>query len=121
VHAMESFLGSYGYSADNILEMQVVVPGDEAEVVTVNNVTNSDLFWAMLGGGPGFGIVLSVTMQMHKAPPKVWVLTIASSDPTPLCPGLAESSDQVAWLTESAKEISKSVLFNAMWWELLPN
>merc|ERR1719353_2859145 len=72
------FTRQHGYAADNVVEMQVVLPGkDSASAVTVNAESNPELFWAMRGGGPGFGIVISVTLRMHKAPPALYVYELA--------------------------------------------
>lgn len=36
----------------------------DGELVTANRATNSDLFWALKGGGPGaFGVVISATLK----------------------------------------------------------
>jgi hypothetical protein len=37
----------YGLAADQVLEMEIVTP--DGEVVTANEATNIDLFWAMRG------------------------------------------------------------------------
>ena len=52
----------YGLTADNILEIDVVTAN--GTLLTVNECENSDLFWALRGGGGGtFGIV---TRMVHK-------------------------------------------------------
>lgn len=116
----------YGYTADNVVEMQVVLPGtEEAQVVTVNSRTNPEQFWAMRGGGPGFGIVLSLTMQMHPAPAAIYMLApqAAESSTTPLCPGLSAAvaaGRPEQWWSEQGAEILRRVVFNASWWASLP-
>jgi FAD/FMN-containing dehydrogenase len=55
----------YGMAADNVLSFELVTP--IGEFVTVNSATNSDLFWALRGGGGGsFGVVTSVTVKAYK-------------------------------------------------------
>jgi len=53
-----------GLGADNILEATIVTP--TGSVVTVNKYKNTDLFWALRGGGgPSFGIAVSLTYAVH--------------------------------------------------------
>ncbi|RMZ81649.1 hypothetical protein DV737_g2424, partial [Chaetothyriales sp. CBS 132003] len=53
-----SFLSTeYGLAADNVIEYEVVTAA--GEVVTVNNCTNIDLYYALKGGGNQFAIVTS--------------------------------------------------------------
>merc|ERR1712137_645106 len=86
--------------------------------------SNPMLFWALRGGGPGFGIVISVTMQMHRAPAAIhyyaptvdWPPTIT----TPLCPGLASAENKSQWWSEQGDSVLKKVVFNASWWTSLP-
>lgn len=71
--------GRYGLGVDNVLEFQVVLPS--GKVVTANDCQNSDLFWALRGGGAGFGVVTSLTYKTHPEAPVplgVWVGTAPS-------------------------------------------
>ncbi|KAH7394884.1 hypothetical protein DE146DRAFT_64081 [Phaeosphaeria sp. MPI-PUGE-AT-0046c] len=58
----------YGMAADHVLSFEVVTPfGD---FVTANSTSNTDLFWALRGGGGGtFGVVTSVTIKVYKDMP----------------------------------------------------
>jgi hypothetical protein len=57
----------YGMGADNVLEATVILPS--GEVVVTNACQNSDLLYAIRGGGGGtFGIILSVVMKAHPTP-----------------------------------------------------
>lgn len=118
------FSRQYGLSADNVVEMQVALFEDEARVVTVNNETNRELFWAMLGGGPGFGVVLTMTMRMHAAPPAIHAFSaVLEWPPThfhPLCPGLDTAKNKSQWWSENGTSVLKKVIFNASWWASLP-
>ncbi|KAF2731697.1 FAD binding domain protein [Polyplosphaeria fusca] len=59
--------GDYGLGADNIIEARIVTPDGQLRVV--NSCQNSDLFWAIRGGGGGtFGVVTQVTMKAYPAP-----------------------------------------------------
>jgi FAD/FMN-containing dehydrogenase len=53
----------YGLTIDNLLEADMVLA--DGTFVTVNSVKNSDLFWAIRGGGGNFGIVTSFKFQAH--------------------------------------------------------
>jgi FAD/FMN-containing dehydrogenase len=61
---------NYGLGADQILEADILVA--DGRIVTANACENADLFRAIRGGGPGFGITLSTTV---KAYPNIKVVT----------------------------------------------
>jgi FAD/FMN-containing dehydrogenase len=52
----------YGLAIDNLLAAQVVTAA--GEIVTASASENSDLFWAIRGGGGNFGIVTEFTYQL---------------------------------------------------------
>jgi len=54
----------YGLTIDNLLEADMVLA--DGSFVTVNKDQNTDLFWAIRGGGGNFGIVTSFKFQAHK-------------------------------------------------------
>lgn len=54
----------YGLTIDNLLEADMVLA--DGSFVTVSDKKNSDLFWAIRGGGGNFGIVTSFKFQAHK-------------------------------------------------------
>jgi FAD/FMN-containing dehydrogenase len=56
-------MGTYGLAADNLLSAEVVTAFGRA--ITANHVENSDLFWAIRGGGGNFGVVTSFNYQLH--------------------------------------------------------
>lgn len=52
----------YGLAVDHVLSMNVVTP--DGNFLTVDEKNNTDLFWALRGGGGGtFGVVTSVTVR----------------------------------------------------------
>jgi FAD/FMN-containing dehydrogenase len=55
---------AYGMAADQVLEWEVVTPQGELLIATPEK--NSDLYWALSGGGGGtFGVVLSMTARIY--------------------------------------------------------
>lgn len=63
----------YGLGADQILNVEVVTP--DGRFVTANEKQNTELFWALRGGGGStFGVVTSYTVKAH---PKIPV-TVAN-------------------------------------------
>ncbi|KAI1423494.1 putative FAD-dependent isoamyl alcohol oxidase [Xylaria sp. FL1777] len=55
---------AYGMAADNVLEWEVVTATGEYLVATPEN--NTDLYWALSGGGGGtYGVVLSMTTKVY--------------------------------------------------------
>lgn len=56
--------GLYGTGADNVLSYEVVTA--DGEFVVANSTSNTDLFWALRGGGGStFGVATSVTVKAH--------------------------------------------------------
>lgn len=54
----------HGMAADQALEYEVVVPS--GDVLIANRHKNTDLYWALSGGGGGtYGLVLSLTAKAH--------------------------------------------------------
>ncbi|PCJ94753.1 MAG: oxidoreductase [Flavobacteriaceae bacterium] len=53
----------YGLTIDNLLEAEMVLA--DGSFVTVNANCNTDLFWAIRGGGGNFGVVTSFKFQAH--------------------------------------------------------
>lgn len=58
-------MGEVGFGVDNIISLRVVLAS--GEIVTVSKTSNPELFWAMRGAGPNFGIVTSVTVSSQPA------------------------------------------------------
>ena len=58
--------GLYGWSVDQLLSANVVLASGEA--VQVSNVSNPDLWWALKGAAPNFGIVTSANISAYPVP-----------------------------------------------------
>jgi FAD/FMN-containing dehydrogenase len=60
----------YGLSVDNIASVDVVLA--DGSFATANERENSDLFWAIRGGGGNFGVVTSLTFRLHPVGTVIW-------------------------------------------------
>ncbi len=58
-----------GFTCDNLLSATVVTAA--GDVVTASDELNSDLFWAIRGGGGNFGIVTEFVLRLHPVGPIV--------------------------------------------------
>lgn len=59
----------HGLSCDNVMSADVVTA--EGKLLVVNESENSDLFWAIRGGGGNFGVVTSFEYRLHDVEPVV--------------------------------------------------
>jgi len=62
----------YGMSLDNLVGVEIVTA--DGALLTANETTNSDLFWAVRGGGGNFGVVTSFEFQLHPVGPTVFAV-----------------------------------------------
>lgn len=58
--------GRFGLASDNIVAAEVVLA--DGSVVTADAEHETDLFWALHGGGGNFGVVTSLRIQLHPVP-----------------------------------------------------
>ena len=59
----------FGLTIDNLTSADVVTAA--GELVKASAAENSDLFWAIRGGGGNFGVVTSFEFQLHEVGPEV--------------------------------------------------
>ncbi|PSU36443.1 FAD-binding oxidoreductase [Photobacterium lutimaris] len=59
----------YGMTIDNLVSAQVITA--DGRQLTASATENSDLFWAIRGGGGNFGIVTEFEFQLHSVGPEV--------------------------------------------------
>lgn len=76
-----SFSPRFGLAASHLLEAEVVTA--DGTIRTVNAARDPDLFFALKGGGGGFGVVSRLTLRTHPLPRSVGLVALevdASSD-----------------------------------------
>jgi hypothetical protein len=101
------FSKRFGTAAASLLEAEIVTA--DGEVRIANACTNSDLFWALKGGGGGtFGVVSRLTLRTHDLP-KIFGYMEATVK--------AESEAAFAQLIEYFVDFYRENLFNPTWGE----
>jgi len=64
----------HGLTIDNLLSVDLVtVNGD---LISASETENSDLFWALRGGGGNFGVVTSFEFKIHEVGPEIMVAQV---------------------------------------------
>lgn len=58
-----------GFTVDNLLSAEIVTA--DGQLRTVSDRENTDLFWAIRGGGGNFGIVTSFEFTLHPVGPEI--------------------------------------------------
>lgn len=61
--------GSHGLCIDNLLSVDVVTA--DGQLLHASDEENSDLFWAIRGGGGNFGIVTTFAFRLHPIEPEL--------------------------------------------------
>ena len=70
---------AFGQAGASLIEAEVVTA--DGDVKIANACSNPDLFWALKGGGGGFGVVTRVTLRTHKLPEYSWAASLQQSRP----------------------------------------
>jgi FAD/FMN-containing dehydrogenase len=60
------FQGLYGLGVDNIVSMHVVTGDGQLRMIDSKSSDDADLWWAMRGAGPNFGVVTKATLNAYK-------------------------------------------------------
>ena len=63
-------MGRHGLALDNLKSAEVVTA--DARVVTADEPSHADLFWALRGGGGNFGIVTRFEFELHPVDPMLF-------------------------------------------------
>lgn len=63
----------FGLSIDNLLSVKMITA--QGQLLKADRDNNSDLYWALRGGGGNFGVVVSFTFQLHLVGPDVTALS----------------------------------------------
>ena len=66
---------AHGMTIDNLVSAEVVLA--DGRRLRASADENSDLFWAIRGGGGNFGIVTSFELRLHELGPNVFALNVA--------------------------------------------
>ncbi|GAA1021667.1 oxidoreductase [Acrocarpospora pleiomorpha] len=56
----------YGFAADSVLRAEIVT--SEGRMITADPDHHADLFWALRGGGGGFGVVTALEFRLYPVP-----------------------------------------------------
>ena len=68
-------MGERGFAVDNVVSLRVVTA--DGNIVTASSTQNSDLFWALRGAGPNFGIVTSAVVKtLPETDRSAWIMTL---------------------------------------------
>ncbi|PVG02321.1 FAD-binding domain-containing protein [Serendipita vermifera] len=115
----------YGLGVDNVLQFEVVTP--DGVLRTANAYKNSDLFWALRGGGPGFGVVTKVTYKTYPAIKSIVNLNVAINYTSASYRGLlktylllqpaisARNFTGYTYPIRSVDPATSTTIFNALW------
>ena len=97
---------AFGMAGANLLEAEIVTA--DGAVRIANACTNPDLFWALKGGGAGFGVVTRVTLRTHDLPETVGAVFATIR---------ATSDDSYRRLVARVLDFYRAALFNPNWGE----
>ncbi|KAI0172760.1 FAD binding domain-containing protein [Hypoxylon sp. FL1284] len=93
---------AYGLAADQVLEWELVTARGEYMVATPEN--NTDMYWALTGGGGGtYGVVLSATFKLYpEGPVAGGGMVVQSTNTTALFEAIE------TWFSQAPSYVNKS-------------
>ncbi|KAF8574439.1 FAD-binding domain-containing protein [Ramaria rubella] len=107
--------GGFGYFSrlgglllDTVVSAEVVLANGTA--VTASNTSHTDLFWALRGGGPSFGLVTAWTYATFAAPPTTVNYEIAFGNLTAAAAASAYTTFE-AFCTEAPDALALAAVF----------
>lgn len=59
---LSSYGRSFGLACNHVVSFQVVT--EDGELITADAANNPDLFWALRGGGGGFGVITAIEVEL---------------------------------------------------------
>ncbi|KAJ1547163.1 hypothetical protein HK096_004122, partial [Nowakowskiella sp. JEL0078] len=98
----------YGLAIDHVLSIQIVLAN--STLVTSDPTTNSDLFWALRGGGGGnFGVVVQYTLSLVDVPAVVTYGSLGTS----ITNGEVFLAQYQTWLQNASLDVAADVTLDA--------
>lgn len=104
---------NYGMGADQILEAEVLLA--DGRLVKANACVNPDLYQALRGGGPGYGVALSFTVKAH---PNVDTIAVQRLEIAPRAGNTSGLLDSVALLFQHYPSLSDAGYAGYAYWYL---
>jgi FAD/FMN-containing dehydrogenase len=81
--------GRFGAAVDHLISVDIVTA--DGRFITANERDNSDLFWAIRGGGGNFGVATAFTIEMRRLSNVLaGTITYRKAEPTQLMNSLSE-------------------------------
>ncbi|WP_373498361.1 FAD-binding oxidoreductase [Desulfococcus sp.] len=99
-------LRKHGFSIDNLSSVDIVTA--DGQLRKASQTENSDLFWAVRGGGGNFGVVTSFEFRLHPVGPRVWMAV-------PVYP-LEQARGVITGLREYMAGAEKELMALAVFW-----
>ncbi|KAJ8114945.1 hypothetical protein OPT61_g3289 [Boeremia exigua] len=104
---------NYGMGADQILEAEVMLAN--GRIVTTSACQNSDLYRALRGGGPGYGVILSMTVKTH---PNVRVVSVQRLELAPKTANASAVLDAVTAMFQNYPDINDAGFAGYGYWAI---
>ena len=98
----------YGLSCDNLISADVVTA--HGDLITASETENTDLLWALRGGGGNFGIVTSFVFTLHPVGP----LVAASFPMYPMAQAPSVLRQWRDWVASTPDDITSEVVLWTM-------